>query len=496
MPPAPARVARVARTALPVLARAAITLAAIAAAVVPGDARAQSPDDTAATIVRGPLGARADSVLRAAAAQGFSGVVLLARDGEIVLKKGYGVANRAEGIAMSGNSVVQIGSNTKDFTVVALLRLVERGRVRLTDSLGTYLPDVPADKRGITVEHLLHHRAGFAQHLGDDFEALSREQMERRALASPLRFAPGTEERYSNVGYSLLGAIIERVTGRSYDEHVRDEILRPLGLHDTGSRLPGFDPRRVARGYRGERDMGSMLEKPHAADGPYWNLRANGGMLSTAHDMLRFYRALFGGERLLKAETRALRFEDGPTALAGSDMTHFFLYERLPRQGVELIVATNTSDFPPRRVMPAVRALLGAGGGAGGPPPQVVVDTAPPSGGARPDAAMRWPDTPAARAAQQWLAAFNSGDPAVMRRFIEQSTAPDPDDRRTIEQRLGAYQAMHGTIGALTPLAAEESEPTRLLLRTRSVREGELRVLVETEATAPFRARSVRIEQR
>ena len=136
--------------------------------------------DTVAT----PLGARIDSALRVAAQRGFSGVVRVERDGTLLLRKGYGLANRGQRIPFSEATVVQIGSNTKDFTLVALLRLQQRGRLSLGDSLGKYFPSAPADKRGITLQQLVEHRAGFPIGLGDDFEPLTREQLLQRAFGN------------------------------------------------------------------------------------------------------------------------------------------------------------------------------------------------------------------------------------------------------------------------------------------------------------------------
>src|SRR5262249_7805820 len=149
------------------------------------------------------------------------------------------------------------------------------------DSLSKYFPNAPADKRNITLWQLVTHVAGFPIGLGGDFETLSGDGFVKAALAYPLKFAPGTGEQYSNTGYALLAAVIERVSGRTYDEYVRDNILDPLGLKNTGYLLPHFDSSRVAHGYRNGEDVGTLLAKPHAADGPYWNLRGNGGMLST-----------------------------------------------------------------------------------------------------------------------------------------------------------------------------------------------------------------------
>ena len=162
------------------------------------------PADT----VAGALGARIDSALRVAQGRGFSGVVRIEKNGELVIAKGYGNANRELAIPFSRSSVVQIGSNTKDFTLVGLLRLQARGRLSLRDSLGKYFPAAPADKRGITLQQLVDHRGGFPIGFGQDFAAVLRDDFLRTALAAPLRAAPGTKEIYSNARFALLAAVI------------------------------------------------------------------------------------------------------------------------------------------------------------------------------------------------------------------------------------------------------------------------------------------------
>jgi CubicO group peptidase (beta-lactamase class C family) len=204
---------------------------------------------------------------------------------------------------------VQIGSNTKDFTAVAILQLQQARMLSMNDSIGKYFRGAPADTRNITIRQLMNHRAGFPLGIGGDFEPLSRQALVDRAMQTKLLFTPGTRESYSNTGFSLLAAIIEQVTGTTYDVYVQNAILAPLGLHGTGFLLPGFKANELAHGYFASgTDHGTMLVKPHAADGPYWNLRGNGGMLSTVGDIHAFYKELFEGEKLMASTTRALRF--------------------------------------------------------------------------------------------------------------------------------------------------------------------------------------------
>ncbi|MEP6617794.1 MAG: serine hydrolase domain-containing protein [bacterium] len=297
-----------------------------------------------------------DSAMHEAERNGFSGVVRVEKNGVVLLERGYGMANRATKIAFTPATIVQIGSNTKDFTAVAILQLVEDRKISLADSIGRFFRSAPADKRNITITQLLTHRAGFPLGIGDDFEVLNRQQLVDRAMTTPLLFVPGARENYSNTGYSLLAAIVEQIAGTSYDVYLRDRILTPLGLTRTGLLLPGFRAPDLAHGYLlTGADAGTMLAKPHAADGPYWNLRGNGGMLSTVGEMQVFYKALLETDKLMKPATRALRFNpDEPIGLAGSDGVNFFLYERFPRRRTEILIASTNAAFK----APAIRRIL------------------------------------------------------------------------------------------------------------------------------------------
>jgi CubicO group peptidase (beta-lactamase class C family) len=450
-------------------------------------------------VVRTAEGARADSVLTALEAQGFSGVALVARDGEVILQKGYGIANRVAGTRMSPSTLVQIGSNTKDFTVVALRQLELAGKLRLEDPVTRWFPGVPADKRGITLEMLMRHRAGFDRHLGGDFERVGREEMVARALRAPLLFAPGDSTSYSNVGYSLLAAVIEQASGTSYDQYVRDHVTGPLGLRETG--FTGMDAARAAHGYDGDRDIGGILDHPHAPDGPYWNLRGNGGMVSTVGEMHRFYQALFTTERLLPAAVRDRHFNPRAGAmLAGSDMVSFFLYNRVPGGAFEIILATNNAQMRAPRVRQALAQALGLPqpGGSG-----IQVDTTTEAGprppaGAAPRVAttaqegVELPQTPAAAVARGYLAAFNSGDPEQMRAFLQEFAVPNPE--RSLDERVQGYRSMYGELGFLRPLAVDGSSDTQLTLRMRSALQGELQMLFTVQPQAPHRLVSIQIE--
>jgi CubicO group peptidase (beta-lactamase class C family) len=450
--------------------------AAALAAALPCSAHA-SPADTVATA----LGVRLDSALRAAEGRGFSGVVRVEKAGRLLLAKGYGMSNRERGIRFDRRSVVQIGSNTKDFTLVALLRLQARGRLDLRDSLGKYFPYAPADKRGITLQQLVDHRAGFPIALGRDFDAVTRDEFVRTAMAAPLRATPGTREIYSNPGYALLAAVIEQVTGTSYDRFVRDDLLAPLGLTEIGFLLPRFAPERVAHGYQGGKDQGSILEKPHADDGPYWNLRGNGGMLATVDDMHAFYQALFETERLLPRNARAGRFDPTePVGLAGSDLVHFFLFERLPAEGVEMIVASNSADLRAPMVRDQIAAVLGL--------PRAQREG--PQAAAAPPVGAQPPTPAAASVVRGFFAAVNAADSSSVRRFVVEHFAPGG---ASVEERLERFGGMRERLGALTPGAMWLDDQGLVTLSVTTAKEGPATFMFDLTADAAPKIRTVRV---
>ena len=431
---------------------------------------------------------RADSVMRAAEAKGFSGVVRLARNGSVVFERGYGLANRAEGISFSPATIVQIGSNTKDFTAVSILQLHERGALNIQDKLGRFFPNAPADKKDITLWQLMTHRAGFPLGLGGDFEPVTREQLVDRAMKYKLLFEPGAKQSYSNTGYALLAAIIETTSGKSYDEYVRDNILTPLGLTRTGFHLPKFSDRDLAHGYRaGGIDAGTMLSKAHAADGPYWNLRGNGGMLSTAADMHAFYKALFETDKLLKPATRNLRFDPSePQGMAGSDLVNFFLYERDPRSGIEMIIASTNAEMKAPAVRRDLARVMGLammdGGGRGNDDGEGSIVRA--SGKPVPSAA--------AGIITEFIATINKGDAAQLTKFITEHfilTAEAPAEQRA--QRLSSIRNDLGGLKIVRMTVVDDGS-TQVVVQTE--REGEALMILDMELTSPYRIKRLGLQ--
>lgn len=237
--------------------------------------------------------ARVDEYMMRLENLGYTGGVLVIRSGRPVLKRSYGLANRAAGIVADTATVYTLGSITKQFTAAAILRLEEQGKLRTTDSIARFFPDAPADKRGITLHQLLTHTAGFdSDYSPTDYEATTRDEYVRRMFAAPLRSAPGTAHFYSNAGYSLLAAIVELATGAGYERALHDLVLQPAGMNESGYKGPGWAPNRIAHGYQNGRDWGTIVDRIAPADAPYWALRGNGGLHTTLGDMARWDASL------------------------------------------------------------------------------------------------------------------------------------------------------------------------------------------------------------
>ena len=251
--------------------------------------------------------ARIDTFLTKCAAAGFSGSVLVLQGDRPVLDRGYGLSDRDRSLANGPATVHAIGSITKQFTAACILKLQENGKLKVTDPLSAYLPGVPPDKAAITLHHLLTHSAGFPGAIGDDNEAIDGGAFTKLAMGTPLEFEPGTAYAYSNVGYSLLGIIAEHVSGMAYERYLHDSLLAPAGLLRTGYRIPDWSKEELAIGYRKDGTRwGTMLDHPVVNGGPGWHLRANGGILSTTHDMAGWLEALRTNMVLSKASTDAM----------------------------------------------------------------------------------------------------------------------------------------------------------------------------------------------
>lgn len=293
-PPSPTRTPEAAPTAVPTEVLTYNPAAQLSQPDPTPEPSAKTIDNGA--VVEGDLGARLDHYLTQITPFGFSGAVLVASNGQIVLNKGYGMADKSEGIPNTSQTVFSVGSITKQFTAAAIMKLEMDGKLSSIDLVSKYLDGVPEDKAGITLHHLLTHTAGVVEFTDPDYEPDLRDETVKSVLDAPLRYTPGKQFLYSNAGYTLLAAIVEKVSGEPYEVFLREELFEPAGMASTGYRLPDWNEKLLAHWYRGDIDNGTPLEKPY----PFWNLIGNGGILSTTEDMYRWHLALERDEILSK----------------------------------------------------------------------------------------------------------------------------------------------------------------------------------------------------
>lgn len=229
--------------------------------------------------------------------------VIVTKDGKPIYRKAFGLANVELNVAVKPEHVFRIGSVTKQFTAVAILMLMEEGKLSLTDDITRFLPDYPTKGKRITIEHLLTHTSGIKSYTGmSEWMPLWRKDMTLTELidlfkGQPLDFEPGTKWLYNNSGYVLLGAIIEKASGQLYADFLKTRIFDPLGMKHTmvdeteriiAGRAAGYD--KTPDGYRNATYL--SMTQPHAA----------GALVSTVDDLAKWDAALYT-EKLLKQST-------------------------------------------------------------------------------------------------------------------------------------------------------------------------------------------------
>ncbi|MGI8636081.1 MAG: serine hydrolase domain-containing protein, partial [Segetibacter sp.] len=230
--------------------------------------------------------------------EGFNGAVLVAKDGNILLEKGYGLRNAEANINHDANSVFQIGSVTKQFTAAIILKLEQEGKLSIKDKLSKYFPQYQyADK--ITIENLLNHVSGIYNYTNDTAfmknrvaDNLSQEAFWNLIKDKPLDFEPGSKFRYSNSGFSILGYIIEKVTGKSYESVVRNLLFQPASMTHSGFDFTHYRSPDKSVGYL-------VLSKAAHLPAPIVDSTvafSAGAIYSTVHDLYNWNTALNSGK--------------------------------------------------------------------------------------------------------------------------------------------------------------------------------------------------------
>lgn len=252
--------------------------------------------------------ARMDQIVQSyVTAKQFMGAVLVARSGQILLDKGYGYADLEWQIPDSPETKFRLGSMTKQFTAAAILMLEERGKLSTDDLVKKYMPDAPAAWDKITIYNLLTHTSGipnftsFPDYRTSEGSPTTPAQLVARFRDKPLDFQPGEKWSYSNSGYVLLGYLIEKISGQTYQNFIQENFFKPLGMNDSGydsnsaiimHRASGYAP-----GPSGPVNAGYIeMSIPFSA----------GALYSTTHDLLRWDAALYGGKVLSPAALKKM----------------------------------------------------------------------------------------------------------------------------------------------------------------------------------------------
>ncbi len=295
--------------------------------------------------------------------------VILVKDGKTVLRRAYGMADTSKNIDMTPEMALRIGSLTKQFTATAILMLLEEGKLSLDDDITRHLPDYPTRGKKITIEHLLTHTSGIVSYTSKPgygagmAQNLTVAQMIDSFKNDPLDFEPGSQFRYNNSGYFLLGAIIEKVSGQSYASFLEQRIFKPLGMNDTYYEGVGRSKAPVAAGHT-RSAAGFGPAKPLSMTQPY----AAGSLVSTVDDLARWDAAVSSGKLLKPANwQRAFtpyRLSDGKPTTYGygwgisrvqgeaaighsGGINGFSTYGlRVPDQKVYVAVLTNSDAGP------------------------------------------------------------------------------------------------------------------------------------------------------
>ncbi len=274
----------------------------------PAAAPAAAPAAKPAPLDPATLAKRIDELVDAhMKVHGFSGSVLLAREGTPLVSKGYGYANVEWQIPNAPNTRFRIGSITKQFTSMLIMQLREQGKVKLEDSACLYLAPCPDTWKPVTIHHLLTHTSGIPTYTGIkewrevNMVPKTTDQIVAFFRDLPLQWTPGEKYAYNNSGYFLLGLVIEKITGRKYEQVLQDMILTPLGMKDTGYDWSSAVIPRRASGYTG---AGDRLRNAAALDmqQPY----AAGAMYSTVEDLLKWDQALYTEKLLPEAAKQVM----------------------------------------------------------------------------------------------------------------------------------------------------------------------------------------------
>lgn len=305
------------------------------------------------------------------------GGVAIVRDGKSVYSRfiGFGQVNGANKKPLTGASRFRIGSITKMFTAAIVFQLVESKKLKLTDTLDKFFPQIPNANK-ITIAHILAHRSGIHDSLIDKdlrnvprTEAITKDQMLAMIVKGKPDFEPDTKHQYSNSGYAVLGLIIEKATGKPYEDILRKNITSKRGLTDTYLATGSIDAaKNEALTYSNFGDDWKPVEETHPS-----NLFSAGGIVSTPGDMAKFIEALFDGKIISKEHLtmmKTMRDNDGIGMETFSYAGKIFyghtggadnygaVLAYLPEERLAIAYATNAKVYPVKDIMTGITDIF------------------------------------------------------------------------------------------------------------------------------------------
>jgi CubicO group peptidase (beta-lactamase class C family) len=310
--------------------------------------------------------------------------LMIIQDGKPVKTAAYGLANLELNVPVKPETVFEIGSITKQFTAAGILLLAQDGKLSVDDRITAHLPGVPSTWTNITIRHLLTHTSGIKSYTGLDGFALTKHLTQAQFIGrigrEPMEFAPGESWKYCNTGFSLLGYIIENVSGKNYWDFMSERVFRPLGMNATTNRLPSLIIPNRASGY--EQTNGVHINR----DYDLTEVFSAGAIVSTVGDLAK-WNAAVDGEALLSAATKAQMWTpmklnsgkptrygfgwfvdtlDGHKNIGHSGSTSGFSasIQRFPDDKLAVIILTNTDESIATPMAKKIAALLFIGVGS------------------------------------------------------------------------------------------------------------------------------------
>lgn len=308
--------------------------------------------------------------------QQFNGAVLVAKNGQLLINKGYGFRNVANKMPNTEQSIFQLGSITKQFTAAVILKLQEEKKLTVTDKVSKYFPAFPKGD-SITIEQLVSHTSGISNYTNDDnfmenevTKHKSREEMMALFKDKPLDFSPGTGWNYSNSGYSLLGYIIEKASGITYEAAVRKYIFTPLHMTHSGFDFTNLKDANKTTGY-------FSIDKTNATPAPIVDSTVSfsaGAIYSTVGDLYLWHQALIQNKVLSKTQQEkaytpiknnygygwGIDSINGKRRVGHGGGIHGFITNesRVPEDDIDIVLLSNASDRSLEKITTAIYAIL------------------------------------------------------------------------------------------------------------------------------------------